>query len=514
MGGATGVESDHASVAVDGASLTLSEVELVARGGAQVELDGECLERVEASSRAVGRMVAAGEPVYGVNTGFGALSNRAVEPSDVTTLQHNLLRSHASGTGPLLDAEAARAVTVIRANSLAVGASGVRPVVIQRLIDILNAGIVPAIPEQGSLGASGDLAPLAHLALVLTGEGYVVEGGEAVPAGPALERAGIAPLALEAKEALALINGTAFIAGVGALTLQDAERLLLTAIAVAALTAYAIGARREPFDPRLHQVRPHYGQLRVAKLLETLLGPLDPAHRATERVQDPYSIRCLPPAFGAALDALGPLQDALEVELNAATDNPLIFENDALSGGNFHGHPLALPIEYAKVGVASVGTMTERRIALLMDAGEYGLPAFLVANPGLNSGFMIAHYLTAGLVAENKVLAHPSAVDSVPTSANIEDFNSMGATAARHFRDITRNVERIVAVEALCAAQACDVRGIRPDGALGELYAAIRDVVPMLERDDRVMADDIEAVWRLIHAGELAGIAWKGAEIG
>ncbi|CAN5763910.1 histidine ammonia-lyase [soil metagenome] len=500
-------QSTAASLQIDGRSMSLGAVEDVARRSRSVGLAEGTRMRIEASSAAVARIAATGEPAYGVNTGLGALSAQAIDVQDARKLQHNLLRSHAAGSGALLSADVARAIILIRANSLAVGRSGVRALVIERLIELLNAGITPAIPSQGSLGASGDLAPLAHLGLVLTGEGRVLDiSGATDDAKDRLATAGIEPLALEPKEALALVNGTAVMAALASLALIDAERLLQTSIIVGALSAFAIGARREPFDPRLHDARPHQGQRRVASAMRDLLGLLVEEHRESPRVQDPYSIRCIPPALGAALDALQPLRTALEIEINSATDNPLIFSecDEVLSGGNFHGHPLALPIEYAKVAIASAGTITERRIALLMDGREYGLPPFLVANPGLNSGYMIAHYLTSGLVAENRILSHPSAVDSIPTSANIEDFNSMGTTGARHFTDIVRNVERIVAVEALCAAQACDLRSLEPEGRLGGCYRAVRGLVPRLDSDDRIIADEIETMTQFVRSGQIA----------
>ncbi len=501
------VEPPQAEASIDGRNLTLQTLEAIARRGAAVRLAPAAIPAIEASRAAVDRIAAAGVPTYGVNTGLGALSNRAIPDSELRALQHNLLRSHAAGAGKPLPVDVVRATMLIRANSLARGHSGVRETVIETLLALLNAGVTPLIPSQGSLGASGDLAPLAHLGVVLTGEGVVIgPDGESMPASDALAGAGIEPLRLESKEALAIINGTAVIAALAGLGLADARRLIRSAVVVAGLSAFALGARREPFDVRLHEARPHHGQVRIAMAMRDLLGSLDPQHRATGRVQDPYSVRCVPPVIGAVLDALRPLDTALQVDLNAATDNPLVFADDdaALSGGNFHGHPLALPVEYLKVAIASLGTLTERRVALLVDGEEYGLPAFLVANPGTNSGYMIAHYLTAGLVAENKVLAHPSAVDSIPTSANIEDYNSMGTTAARHLTEIVGNVTKIVAVEALCAAQACDLREIVPPGILGEAYRAIREHVAPLESDDRVMAVDIERAVELVASGRLA----------
>lgn len=493
------------AVVIDGQSLDLHDLLRVARKGAGIELEAGAREPIQQGNAAVHRLIEAGEPVYGLNTGFGALSTRSISRDDASQLQVNLLRSHAAGSGHKLPDDVTRAALLLRANSLCQGLSGVRVEVVERLVALLNAGIVPVIPEQGSLGASGDLAPLAHMALPLVGLGEVVLGGETLPASEALQRAGIEPLQLGPKEALALINGTATMAATSGLALLDSERALSSAVGVAALSMLGLGALRDPLDERVHRARPHPGQLEIAARLRELLGPLKPGERTAKRIQDPYSVRCVPQVYGAIRDGLRPLRHALEIELNAATDNPLVFPDDdsVISGGNFHGHPLALPMEGAKVAVASLGTIIERRVALLVDGEEYGLPAFLVANPGLNSGYMIAHYLTAGLVAENRVIAHPSSVDSIPTSANIEDYNSMGMTAARHLRQIVDNVEKVIAVEALCAAQACDLRGIIPSGALGGIYEAIRQRVPTLEQDDHVIADDIESIRRLVREGGL-----------
>jgi histidine ammonia-lyase len=496
-------------VFVDGATLRLEDIEKVARQGATARLAAAARRRVEASRAPIARIAQSGRPEYGVTTGVGSLSDRLIPPEQARALQLNVLRSHAAGAGEPLPTEVVRAALLLRANALATGYSGVRPLVIETLLALLNARIHPVVPSQGSLGASGDLAPLAHLALPLVGLGQVELDGEIVPAGQALEARGIPPLDLEPKEAVALINGTQIMAALATLALLDAERLLESAIGVAALSACALGARRSTFDRRLHQVRPHPGQLAVAARIRAVLDPVpEPAHRGG-RVQDPYSIRCIPQVYGAVADALKPLRTTLEIELNAATDNPLIFvengieEAEVISGGNFHGHPLALGCDAAKIAVASLGAMIERRIALLVDGEDYGLPPFLVAEPGLNSGVMIAHYLAASLVAENRVLAHPSSVDSIPTSANVEDYNSMGATAARTFRQVVANVETIVAVEALCAAQGCDLAGRvpLPESPLRMLYDRIRGRVPFRERDDHVVADDISALLALLREG-------------
>ena len=507
---------DHAPLALDGRSLRLADVAAVARRGRRAHLADPARPRIEAGRAIVGRIGEEARPAYGITTGFGALSDRAIPPEDTRRLQVNLLRSHATGTGDPFPVEVVRAATLLRANSLALGHSGVRPLLIDTLLALLNAGIHPVVPAQGSLGASGDLAPLAHLALPLLGLGLVDLDGQPMPAADALRRHGIAPVALAPKEALALINGTQVMAALGVLALLDAERLLSSAISVAALSLCALAARRAPFDPRIHQVRPHPGQLAVAADLRALLAPLPEPAVTTGRIQDPYSLRCIPQVYGAIQDALGPLRATLAIELNAATDNPLVFadgeEFAVLSGGNFHGHPLALGCDAAKTAVASLGTVVERRIALLVDGGRHDLPPCLVREPGINSGYMVAHYLAAGLVAENRVLAHPASVDSIPTSAGVEDYNSMGATAARHFRQIVGSVETIVAVEALCAAQACDLGGRVPPGPLGALHARIRERVPVLERDDRIIADDVAAAVRLLRAGDLVAAAAAGGD--
>lgn len=498
----------QAALRIDGRSLRLEDVLTVARGRVAVSLADAARARVEQARAVVVRLVADGEPAYGITTGFGALSDRAIPPHAARQLQINLLRSHAAGSGEPLPTDVVRAMMLLRANSLALGYSGVRPVLIDTLLSLLNTGIHPIVPVQGSLGASGDLAPLAHLSLPLIGLGAVELDGTRLDAAMALSRRDIAPLGLEPKEALALINGTQLMTALGTLALLDAERLVASAVSVSALSAVALGARRGPFDQRLHEVRPHPGQVAVAAMLRTLLAPVPETASVAKRIQDPYSVRCVPQVYGAVRDALGPTRATLAIEVNAATDNPLVFAADGatdavLSGGNFHGHPLALGLDAAKTAVTSLGTIVERRIGLLVDGAVRGLPPCLVQEPGINSGYMIAHYLAAGLVAENRILAHPASVDSIPTSAGVEDYNSMGATVAQHFSKVVANVETIVAVEALCAAQACDLAGRVPPGPLGDLYTRIRERVPMLARDDRVIADDVATAVALVREGRL-----------
>lgn len=492
-------------VDLDGVHFALEAVQAVARGGAQVELADSARTQMAASRALVSKIVAAGKPVYGITTGLGPLSNRTVAADQARLLQLNLLRSHASGAGEPLPAEVVRAAMLLRANSLAAGFSGVRPELVERILALLNLGLHPVVPSQGSVGASGDLAPLAHLALPLIGEGKLDDGESVRTTTAVLAEHGLDAMELEPKEALALINGTQIIAAHAVLALLDAERLAASATAVAALSLAALGAKHTPFDPRIHAARPHPGQRRVAAQVRSLTADLPELATTSGRIQDPYSLRCIPQIHGAVLDALRPIRETLAIEINAATDNPLIFADDeaVLSGGNFHGHPLALACDSAKLAVASLGTISERRLYLLVDGEERGLPPCLVKEPGVNSGYMIVHYLAASLAAENRVLAHPSSVDSIPTSAGIEDVNTMGATASRHFRQIVANVETMIAGEALAAAQACDLVDRVPGGALGALHARIRERVPLLERDDRIAGDDVAAVLALLREGGL-----------
>jgi histidine ammonia-lyase len=501
----------RSALEIDGLSLTIEDVVRQARAHeqpgneAQVALSPAALPGMRASRAVVERAVANRETVYGITTGFGSLADRVIPPDLTRQLQHNLLRSHAAGAGRPFPTEVVRAAMLLRANSLARGNSGVRPTIVETLLELLNRRIHPLVPEQGSLGASGDLIPLAHLALVLEGLGEAEHEGVVGPAAEILSRVGVTPVELGAKEALALINGTQVIAALASLAIHDAARLVDSAISVATLSAFALAAHRDAFAPQIQAVRPHPGQVSVGERVWSLLQAAGEQAPGAGRVQDRYSLRCIPQVYGAIRDALAPLRGTLAIEINSATDNPLVFAETGqiISGGNFHGHPLALGCDSVKTALASLGTFAERRINLLVDGGEHGLPRFLTPDAGVNSGYMIAHYLAASLVADNRVLAHPASVDSIPTSANVEDYNSMGATAARHLRQVVANVETIVAVEAICAAQACDLTGRLPAGQLGALHARIRAAVPPLERDDRVVAGDVDAARRLLRDGQL-----------
>ncbi|HEX5505761.1 MAG TPA: histidine ammonia-lyase [Thermomicrobiales bacterium] len=505
-------EGGHAGAAprafiVDGERLTLADVVAVARGGARAELAPAAVAAMEASRALVERIIDRGDTIYGINTGFGDLSNVRIPPAELEHLQRNLLRSHAAGVGPPLPEDAARAMLLLRANALAKGYSGARPVVAERLLDLLNAGVTPVIPAQGSVGASGDLAPLAHMSLVLIGEGRAVVDGEELPGGEALRRRDLAPLTLAAKEGLALINGTQEMTALGALALHDAEILAETAEVAAATSVEALRGTDAPFDAAIQAVRPHPGQARVAARLRALLGGSEilPSHKdpaSDPRVQDPYSLRCTPQVLGASWDALGYVRGVLEIEINSATDNPLCFPESGrvLSGGNFHGQPVAIALDLLKIAVAEIADISERRTYLLLDPARSGLPAFLAANPGLDSGFMAAQYSAAALVSENKVLAHPASVDSVPTSAGMEDHVSMGPIAARGAAQIVENVARVLAIELLCAAEGVGRQPLRPGRGVVECVARVRAVAPPLTAD-RPPADDIARLTERIRDG-------------
>ena len=493
-----------------GRDLTIDNIIEVARGRRAVALDPDAADRVRASRAVIERLIADGATVYGVTTGFGDLADTRVEPSESSALQRNLVRSHAAGVGDPLPDEVVRAMLLLRANALAVGLSGVRVEVVELLIAMLNAAIHPVVPARGSLGASGDLAPLAHIALVLIGEGEAtVDGAGPGGGGEALERAGLEPIELGAKEGLALLNGTQLMAAIGALATHDAQRLALTADVVGAMSLEAMLGTGAAFAEELIAARPHPGQIASARHLRELLAESEiwASHRADRehRVQDAYSLRCMPQVHGATRDALAELDRVLRVEINAATDNPLVFPSgDVISGGNFHGEPLALALDYATLAVAELASISERRAARLVDAHlSGGLPPFLSERPGIESGLMIAHYTAAALVNELQTLAHPASVDSIPTSANQEDHVSMGATAALHLRVTVDHAEHVIAIEALCAAQGIDFRApLRPGAGVAAAHAALRERVAHVDAD-RPPSPDIAAARELVHSGEL-----------
>ena len=494
-----------------GRDLTVGDVVAVARRGRPVALDPAARDRMAASRAVIERVVASGETVYGVTTGFGDLADVRISPEQTATLQRNLVRSHAAGVGPPLPDEVVRATLLLRVNALAVGLSGVRPELADLLVAMLNAGVHPVVPSRGSVGASGDLAPLAHLALVVIGEGEAEVAGGRLPGGEALAAAGLEPIELGAKEGLALLNGTQLMAALGALAVADARQLVLTADVVGAMSLEALLGTASAFDEALIGARPHPGQVASAARLRRLLAEseIGASHRSSpHRVQDAYSLRCMPQVHGAVLDALAPLEDALAIEMNAATDNPLVFpDGRVISGGNFHGEPLALALDHARLALTALATISERRTARLVDARLSGLPAFLAAEPGLQSGLMIAQYTAAALVNELKTTAHPASADTIPTSANQEDHVSMGATSGLLLQEAVDRVTSVLAIEALCAARGLDLRApLRPGQGVAAAHATVRTAVPPLEAD-RPPAPDIAALARVIDEGRLAAVA-------
>ena len=491
--------------------LTLDRLRVLHIGGEPLKLDPASREGIRAAAGVVQRAAAGVEPVYGVNTGFGKLASTRISESDLDTLQVNLIRSHSVGVGEPLAPPVVRLMLALKAASLARGHSGVREVVIDTLLAVSNAGLIPYVPSQGSVGASGDLAPLAHMTLALTGEGEMLVDGRRVPAAAALRRAGIEPLALAAKEGLALINGTQTSTALALHALLCFEPVLEGALVIGALTVDAARGSDGPFDPRIHQLRGQPGQIDVARYYRALLSgsAIRRSHlEGDDRVQDPYSLRCQPQVVGACLDQLRHAALVLVREANAVTDNPLVFaDGDALvSGGNFHAEPVALTADAMAVAIAEVGAIAERRIAMLIDAGVSRLPPFLAADPGLNSGFMIAHVTAAALASENKSLAHPASVDSLPTSANQEDHVSMATFAARRLGSMIVNTAHILGIELLAAAQGIDfLRPLRSSQALEAAHALLRAQCPPVWRD-RALASDIERATALVTDGSLASI--------
>ena len=490
--------SGQRTLEVDGESLSLRGFLAVVRGDARVALAPVARERVRAARGVVERAVASGEAVYGVNTGFGSLANVRIAPQDLASLQERLVLSHAAGVGEPLPEPAVRGMLLLRANTLARGCSGVREEVVDGLLALLDHGIHPVVPSRGSVGASGDLAPLAHLALPLLGRGEVFHRGRRQPAREALAAAGVAPLVLAPREGLGLINGTQAMTSLLALAYLEARRLTKIADLVGALATDAFRGTDGAFDARVQAVRPHPGQAASAANLGSLMrgSAIRASHLENDvRVQDPYSFRCMPQVHGATRDVLDDVERKLLVEMNAATDNPLVFADsgEMISGGNFHGQPMALAADFLAIAVAELGSISERRTEKLTNDAFSGLPPFLVANAGLNSGFMMAQVTAAALVSENKTLAHPASIDSIPTSADKEDHVSMGMWAALKAGQVVANVRQVLAVELLAAAQGIDLlRPLASSAPLEALHAAIRDHVPAWDHD-REMSPDLAA---------------------
>ncbi len=495
-------------------ALTLDALLAIHAGGVQLKLDDACRPGIRASQQVVQRAADGDAPVYGVNTGFGKLANKRISKEQLATLQGNLIRSHCVGVGQPLSAPVMRLMLALKAASLARGYSGVRETVVDTLIAVFNAGLVPWVPSQGSVGASGDLAPLAHMTLALMGEGFMLVDGSAAPALALLQAAGIAPIKLGAKEGLALINGTQTSTALALHALLSFEPVLEAALVIGALTIDAARGSDGPFDPRIHALRGQPGQIDVAQYYRSLLAgsSIRLSHLdGDDRVQDPYCLRCQPQVVGACLDQLRHAATVLLREANAVTDNPLVFAQDGamLSGGNFHAEPVALAADGMALAIAEVGAIAERRIAMLIDSGVSRLPPFLTEDAGLNSGFMIAHVTAASLASENKSLAHPASVDSLPTSANQEDHVSMATFAARRLQAMVRNTAHILGIELLAAAQGIDfLRPLQSSVLLEEVHALLRQHVPKMEQD-RYLAPDIAHASALVQSGALARILRK-----
>ena len=496
-------------IELDGQKLKLEQIAAVARGAEEhVALSVAARARMEASRRAVERIIAEGRVVYGVNTGFGKLSDYFVPAEELRELQLNLVRSHACGVGPPLSVEETRAMMILRANVLALGYSGARPVVAETLLLMIERGVHALVPEKGSVGASGDLAPLAHLALTVIGEGEAFYDRERMPSGEALRRARIAPLQLEAKEGLALLNGTQSMTAVGGLSIYRAERMARVADVAGAMSLEALRGTPAAFDERIHRARPHRGQQEVAANLRELLrdSEIRLSHIENDpRVQDAYSLRCMPQVHGAARDAFRHAREAVETETGSATDNPLVFADteEVLSGGNFHGAPLALAFDYAAIALVHLGNIIERRIERLVnpDMNE-GLPPFLTTHPGTSSGFMIAQVTAVALLNEAKVLAHPASTDNLPTSGGKEDHVSMGMTAATKLRAVIDNCEHVLAIELLAAAEGLEHRApLQPGRGVRRAYETVRSLVPRLTRD-RALSQDIQKIAGAIRDGD------------
>jgi histidine ammonia-lyase len=493
------------SIILSGETLTIEEVVKVARGREHVQISDSARSKMERSRAFVDKLVSENRVVYGVTTGFGQFKNVAISPEQTATLQANLIRSHATGVGAPLSEDVVRASIVIRINSLLRGHSGVRSTVIDRLVDLLNYDVYPFVPCQGSVGSSGDLAPLSHIMLVIMGEGEVIEEGKRKPSGEVIAKKGLGTVVLMSKEGLALNNGTAVQTGLGALAVHDARELAKVFDVAYAMTLETIMGTTTACDARLHALRPHPGQLAVASNIRRLCdnSEIMDSHKNCGRVQDAYSLRCAPQVHGASRDTIEHVAAVVARELNSVTDNPILFPEDdlALSGGHFHGEPIAQVMDFLKIGVAELANISERRIARLVDpATNDGLPAFLVPTEqgGLSSGMMIPQYVAAALVSENKVLAHPASVDSIPTSANQEDHVSMGTIAARQAAMIVKNAKQVAVIELLCAAQAADFRApLRLGRGTDAAFRCLRSAVPFMA-EDRVLYTDIEAGARLV----------------
>ena len=498
------------TVVVDGSPLTIDEVVAVAYGRVGAVAGDDLDARMEPACALVERVVAGNETVYGITTGFGALSNTRIQPGQASDLQYGLLRSHAAGVGPYLEREVVRAMLLCRARTLAQGHSGVRPQIVRYLLTLLSEDILPAVPSQGSVGASGDLAPFAHLALPLIGEGEILINGEAVPSGPVLAAAGIEPLQLQPKEGLSLLNGTEGMLAQGCLAVHRATQLVDTTDAAAALSVEALMGSSRPFEHRIQELRPHPGQVKSAARIHSLLqgSEIDASHHDdfAHKVQDAYSLRCAPQVHGAVRDTIAHARTVFDIELGSVVDNPIVFpeDGDVVSGGNFHGQPLAFVLDFLAIAITELGSISERRVDRLLDPHRSGgLTPFLATNPGVSSGYMITQYTAAAIVAENRVLSHPASVESIPTSGMQEDHVSMGWGAARKLGTVITNTTRVIAVELMCAAQGMEQRPMDPAPGTARVHDTVRLVCPPLV-EDRPPGPDITKIAELIESGAFA----------
>jgi histidine ammonia-lyase len=496
-------------ISLSGNDLTIEQVCAVARRNDKVDISSEAMEAMRRSRLVVEKLAAGDDPVYAVNTGVGLLADVRVPPADLAALQRNVVRSHSVGVGVPLRVEEVRAMMLIRANVLAKGFSGIRPVIAQRLCDLLNKGVTPVVPARGSVGASGDLAPLAHMALVLLGEGEAEFEGSRISGAEALRRAGVEPVELQSKEGISLLNGTQAMLSIGCLELEQCEMLARAADVICAMSLDGLKGTPRAFDPRIHEIRPHPGQRESAANLERLLmgSEIRQSHITCRRVQDAYSLRCAPQVHGSVRDTLAEARRVFEIELNSVTDNPLVIEDEIISGGNFHGQPLALALDYLAIAMTALAGISERRVDRLVNPSlNEDLPAFLAADPGLESGFMMIQVTAAALVAENRVLATPASPGSITTSGNKEDFVSMGMTSAIKLQQVVKNTRSILAIEALTAARALDFLAPLKSGTAIELArAGLRAACPAWE-GDQTLSNRIQAVDDWIAGGGVEGV--------
>lgn len=488
---------------INGNNLKIEDVVGVARYGEKIKIDKRAMERVKKSRKAIERIIEEGKPIYGVNTGFGELSKVKINKNQIKKLQYNLIRSHACGVGDALSKDIVRAMMLLRLNSLLKGFSGVREIIIDTIASALNKDFYPYVPSQGSVGASGDLIPLAHIALSLIGEGEAFYHGKLISSKDVLKNLGIKPLKLDAKEGIALINGTQYMAAIACLILNDSMNLLKNAQIAGIMSLEALKGTNRAFREEISKARPYKGQIKISKnLINLTKGSKIIEKYGNEKVQDAYTLRCMPQVFGAMLDSMNFIKNILNIEINSATDNPLVFENDVISCGNFHGEPIAIAIDLLNIILTKMASFSERRIARLIDENLSNLPAFLSYKPGINSGMMILQYVAASITSENKSLAYPASIDSIPTSANQEDYQSMGSIGARKSLQILKNSEKVIAIEYITASQALEFIDLPPSPAIMKAYDIIRKNVKVV-KEDRAMYKEIEKIANLVHNGKI-----------